>query len=142
MSYVKIWIHCVWGTKKRTPFLTQENLVPILSHIRENAVKKGIYINFINGHKEHIHALLSLNPKQCIADVLQLIKGESSFWMNKNNICKGKFEWADEYFAVSISHSQLDSVRDYIKMQAEHHKLKTWDEECGEFLDKYGFSMI
>jgi len=46
---------------------------------------------------------------------MQLIKGESSFWINKNNLTKTNFEWADEYYAVSISESHINKVRDYIK---------------------------
>jgi len=53
MSYVRIWLHCVWGTKNRTPFIVESNKKAIIGHIRENAIKKGIYIDFINGHKEH-----------------------------------------------------------------------------------------
>lgn len=61
MSYVRIWLHCVWGTKDRTPFITENNKKAIIGHIRENAIKKGIYIDFINGHKEHFHSIISLN---------------------------------------------------------------------------------
>ncbi|MDR7211388.1 type III secretory pathway component EscR [Flavobacterium piscis] len=55
---------------------------------------------------------------------MQLIKGESSFWINKNQLTKEKFEWQDEYFAFSVSESIIDKVRDYIKNQEEHHKRK------------------
>ena len=46
---------------------------------------------------------------------MQLIQGESSFWINKNKLCLNKFEWQDEYFAVSVSESMIDIVRNYIK---------------------------
>jgi len=111
MAYTRIWLHVVWGTKKHIPFLTIENKRNILQHINENAKTKDIYIDFINGHKEHIHCLISLKPKQCIANVVQLIKGESSFWINKNKIVREKFEWSDEYFAVSVSESHTNIVR-------------------------------
>ena len=74
--------------------------------------------------------------------MLQLIKGESSFWINKNNVTKTKFEWSDEYFAVSISETHINKVRDYIKNQEEHHRKKTWKEEYEEFMNKYGFEKI
>ncbi len=48
---------------------------------------------------------------------MQLIKGESSFWVNKEKIFISKFEWADEYYAVSVSESQLQKVKDYIENQ-------------------------
>ena len=83
MAYVRIWIHCVWGTKNRIAFLTKENKSAILNHIKENAHEKGIYIDFINGHQEHIHCIISMNADQMLSKSIQLIKGESSFWINK-----------------------------------------------------------
>jgi REP element-mobilizing transposase RayT len=73
---------------------------------------------------------------------MQFIKGESSFWINKNDVTKTKFEWSDEYFAVSISETHINKVRDYIKNQEEHHRKKTWKEEYEEFMNKYGFEKI
>ncbi len=79
MSFVKIYIHAVWATKKREPFL-KKSIRPILfQHILNNAREKGIHIDFINGVEDHVHCLISLNPSQTIANVMQLIKGESSF---------------------------------------------------------------
>lgn len=73
---------------------------------------------------------------------MQLIKGESSFWINKNQLTKEKFEWQDEYFAVSVSESIIDKVRDYIKNQEEHHKKKTFQEEYDEIINKFGFHKL
>jgi len=142
MSYVRIWLHCVWGTKNRVPFLNKENKTEVINHIRENAKLKGIYIDFINGHCEHIHCTISLNADETLSKIIQLIKGESSFWINKNNLTQGKFEWADEYFAVSVSESQINTVRDYIKRQEEHHRKKTWEQEYEEFIRSYGFTKL
>lgn len=89
MPFVKTWIHLVWSTKNREPFLTKEVRQKIFVHIRENAKEKGIYIDFINGHIDHVHCLVSLGVNQSIAKTVQLIKGESSFWINKNNLCAG-----------------------------------------------------
>ena len=139
MSYVRIWLHCVWGTKNRIPFLTNENKWEIINHIKENAKLKGIFIDYMNGHKEHLHCIISLNADETLSKTIQSIKGESSFWINRNRITSGKFEWADEYFAVSVSESQISNVREYIKNQEKHHKKKTWDEEYEEFMKNYGF---
>jgi len=142
MAYIRIWVHAVWGTKNRFPFLTKEINTTVLKHIRENAKEKNIYIDFINGHKEHLHCLISLNHDQSISRVMQLIKGEASYWINKNKITKEKFEWADEYYAVSVSDSQGNKVREYIKNQEEHHKKKTWQDECTEIIEEYDFNLL
>ena len=52
---------------------------------------------------------------------------------------KSKIEWQDEYFAVSVSESMIDRVRNYIKHQEEHHSKKTFSEEYEQFISKYGF---
>ena len=70
---------------------------------------------------------------------MQLIKGESAFWFNKQGFMNQKLEWQDEYFAVSVSESQIETVRNYIKNQEEHHKHKTFQQEYDEFIVKYGF---
>jgi REP element-mobilizing transposase RayT len=140
MAYVKVYIHFVWSTKNREPyFKTKELRQQVWQHIRENAIKKGIFIDFINGYAEHCHCLVSLGIDQTIQKTMQLIKGESAFWINKNELTEPKFEWQDEYFAVSVSESILDKVRNYIKNQEKHHIRKTFQEEYDEFMVKYGF---
>ena len=94
----------------------------MIRHILENARTKNINIDSINGYKEHLHCLISLAPDLSLAKVIQLIKGESSFWINKNKKTKYKFEWADEYYAASISKSHLKRVRHYIANQEEKHR--------------------
>ena len=140
MPYIKVYIHFVWSTKDRVPFLdSKEKRKLVWEHIRENAKKKGIYIDFINGYQEHCHCLVSLGVDQTIEKIMQLIKGESSFWINKNNLTTEKFGWQDEYFTVSVSESIIDKVMDYIKNQEEHHRHKSYNEEYEEFISKYGF---
>ena len=103
MSYTKILLHCVWGTKRREPVLTKEIRSLLIDHIKENARTKNIFIDTINGHTEHLHAIVSLGASQNISEVMQLIKGEAAFWINnKTTLLTPKFEWADEYFAVLL----------------------------------------
>lgn len=143
MPFVKVYLHCVWSTKNRIPYLDSIELrQKVWNHIKENAIQKGIYIDFINGYSDHCHCLISLGVDQNIQKVIQLIKGESSFWINKNELTKEKFQWQEEYFAVSVSESVLDKVRDYIKNQETHHKKKTFQEEYDEFILKFGFKMV
>jgi putative transposase len=139
MSYVKIWIHAVWGTKNHERVLSKDIRQKLFQHIRENAKEKQIYIDFINGDLDHVHCLLALNADITIAKVMQLIKGEAAYWANKNSLLKVRLEWADEYYAASVSESILNSVRDYIKTQEEHHKRVTFKHEYEEFIKKFGF---
>ena len=115
MPYVKVWMHIVWSTKNRLPFLTDSIRPTVFQHIRENAKKKDIFLDFINGYREHVHALISLGADQTIAQIVKLLKGESSHWINSNGLLRSKFAWQREYFCVSVSESMLDKTRNYIR---------------------------
>jgi REP element-mobilizing transposase RayT len=112
----------------------------LLPHIKENAFGKSIYIDTLNCVENHIHLLISLGTEQTIAKTAQLIKGESSNWINKNNLTGKHFEWQDDYIALSVSNSAADKVRSYIKNQEEHHKRMSFAEEYNRFLDLTGLS--
>ncbi|HOW25480.1 MAG TPA: IS200/IS605 family transposase [Bacteroidales bacterium] len=142
MGYTKIWIHIVWTTKNRRPLLIKEVRSVIFDHIKQYALKKSIYIDSLNGHLEHIHCLVSMGSGQNVEEVLRLLKGESSHWINQSKLLKEKFEWQDEYFAVSVSESAVDRVRRYIKNQEEHHRKKSFTEEYQKFRKSYGFDRL
>jgi putative transposase len=122
MCYVKIWIHCVWSTKNRECIIPNSFRPILLSHFRENAKSKSIFLDYINANKNHVHTLINLKKEQNIAEIMKLIKGESSFWINKTQLSDYHFGWQDDYFAASVSHSHVDKVREYIRNQDEHHK--------------------
>ncbi len=139
MPFTKIWIHLIWSTKNRDKLIDEELKQKLLQHIKGNARLKNIFIDTLNCVQDHIHLLISLGREQTISKIVMLIKGESSNWVNKNKLTKGKFEWQDEYIAVSVSESQVDRVRKYIKNQEEHHRFKSFQEEYSLFLKKYNF---
>lgn len=140
MSHVKIWIHAVWGTKHRERVLKREIREQLFHHIRENAKIKQIFIDAINGELDHVHCLLTLNADMTIAKVMQLIKGESAYWANKNSLLSSKLEWADEYYASSVSDNMLERVRFYINNQEEHHKIKSFNDEYEDFIKNFEFN--
>jgi putative transposase len=142
MSFVKIWIHLVFATKNRQPLLASKFRVELHNHIKENCKEKGIFLQAINGYSDHIHCLISLGKDQNISKIAQLIKGESSFWINKEDLTNGTFSWQDDYFAVSISESQVGAVINYINNQEKHHAKKSFNDEVDEFMKVYGWQNI
>lgn len=129
MSFISIWLHCVWSTKNRVPYLTDRIRGDVISHIYHNAKLKGIYIDCMNGHHEHVHALITMSGTQNISDIMRKIKGESSFWINKIRLTRLKFEWQDDFYCVSIGNSQVENLKKYISNQELHHKNVSWEEE-------------
>ncbi len=76
----------VWSTKNRQPLINNSIKEQLIKHIEENAKSKDIYIDTINGDIDHLHILLSLGSSQSIAKITNLLKGESSNWINKHNL--------------------------------------------------------
>jgi len=143
MPYIKVYIHFVWTTQSHKPVLVDRDVrSKLFSHIIENAKSKGIFIDRLAIQKEHCHCLISLGKEQTISNLMFLIKGESSFWLNKQEVLNHKFKWQKEYFAVSVSESIVPKVRNYIMNQDEHHRQKSFSEEYEEFISKHGFVRI
>ena len=129
MPQYKVLIHFVWTTKNRKPLITSALKPLLLSHIRSNAYSKGIWIDRINCVNDHIHLLIAQGSEQNQSKIVMLIKGESSYWVNKEKLIPDRFEWQTEYFAESVSPYHADGLRKYIENQEEHHRVKSFDEE-------------
>lgn len=143
MSWVSVYMHMVFSTKNRVPFLNSKELrKQVFQHIKANAAEKDIWLDCVNGHKDHAHCLISLGKEQTISKVAQLIKGESSFWINQNKLTTDKFIWQDDYWVVGVSKSHLESVRKYIHNQEEHHSKKSFTNEVNGFMEKYGWNFV
>ena len=143
MPFIKVYIHFVWSTKNRVPYLKTLDLRKSMwKHIKDNSVKKDIFIDYVNGYNDHCHCLVSLGVDQTISKVMQLVKGESAHWFNKSDFIINKFEWQDEYFAISVSESNIERVRNYIKNQEAHHYKKSYQDEFQEMIEKFGFQQF
>ena len=138
MSHTKIIVHLVWAIKGRDPSIRQEIRSKVINHIRTYAEEKEVFIIILNCHFDHVHCLISLQDDQNIRKVVQLIKGESSHWINQEKLVVGRFAWQEGYFAVSVSESGVERVKEYIKNQEEHHRKRTFQGEYFEFLRVYG----
>jgi REP element-mobilizing transposase RayT len=130
MSWVKIYVHLVFSTKNREPLLNTPVLrKKVFEHIKLNSIEKGIYIDCANGYEEHAHCLISLGREQTISQVAKMIKGESSRWVNKNNLTLQRFSWQDDYWAVGVSEKDIPALRNYIFNQEDHHSKHSFLEE-------------
>ncbi len=137
MSFTRILVHAVWTTKNRKKIISSSFRTELIEHFKEYAKAKSIYILEVNAWENHCHAAISLSRNQTIADVMRMLKGESAHWLNQNITKAFKFQWQDDYYAVSVCESHLSSVCRYIRNQEEHHKKLSWEEELKQFLAKY-----
>ena len=137
-SYTRLWTHLIWETLSREPMLDKRAAANASSYLTDYSKQRGIYmkINYFNA--DHTHALIDLPTNICIEELIKLFKGSSSHWINQQKMLKGHFAWGRGYGAFSVSHSDVEKVAKYIANQEEHHRKRTYAEEFGLFVKRYG----
>ena len=137
-TYTKLITHIVFSTKNRSPFLDHElrpRLFPYMGGIVRESDGKPI---LINGIADHVHMLVSMPAKLAVSDLLRIVKANSSRWVHEQFPTRRKFAWQTGFGAFSVSHRDVESVRNYIANQEEHHRRVTFQEEFLDFLKEYG----
>ena len=140
-SMSRIWIHSVWSTKERSPFLIENKRKIIIPHLRDQFKAMDCEVKIINGIEDHLHSLFLMNYKYSIMEILKNVKGETSHWINDKNIFDFKFSWQVGYAAFSVSESLLKKVEVYIEGQSDHHNEMNFDEELKLLLKKHNLLM-
>ena len=137
-SYSRCWLHLIWETLRREPMLDKSAAAKASRNLTEYARDISIYmkINFFNS--DHTHALMDLPTNLTIEQVVQLLKGSSSHWINEQRMLRGRFAWGRGYGAFSVSQSDIERVAKYIAGQEEHHRKRTFPEEYEQFVRRYG----
>ncbi len=90
-SYSRCWIHLIWGTLNGEKLLNKQAAARLSRYVTEYADTKGVYmkVNYVNA--DHVHTLVDLPANLSIEELIQLLKGSSSHWVNANNLLAGKF---------------------------------------------------
>lgn len=135
-SYIQNKLHVVFSTKERRksiPHETQRELWPYIVGIGRN---HQLSIAAVGGTEDHIHLLLELPGTITLSKAVQLVKSNSSKWLNETN-AKG-FAWQEGYAAFSVSAPNVQAVIRYIDNQREHHRKQTFEEEFLALLRRHG----
>jgi REP element-mobilizing transposase RayT len=138
-TYTNLLFHIVYSTKCRKPFITpdwQDDLYGYIGGIIRE--QKGILLA-VGGMADHVHLLAKLPPTIAVSDMLRLVKTNSSKWANERADIRD-FEWQAGYAAFSVSESQGDRVRGYIRTQETHHRRQPFKDEYLELLRKHNIA--
>ena len=136
-TYTQIYIQYVFAVQNRVSLIDeswQTDLYKYMSGIIEKHENKMFTIN---GMPDHIHILISMNPKQSPSDLMFHVKRSSSLWINDNKFCSGRFSWQEGFGAFSYGKSQIPMIARYIENQQRHHKKQTFIEEYIDFLKAF-----
>jgi putative transposase len=132
VSYTNLLYHIVYATKERAPIITR-TLRPRLHEYLGGTVRGlgGIALE-INGTNDHVHILAKLRPTISVSEFLSKLKSSSSGWAKRQTA--GRFGWQARFGAFTISESQVERMRRYIRNQEEHHRKLSFEEELKALL--------
>jgi REP element-mobilizing transposase RayT len=137
-SHTNLLYHIVFSTKERRPLITpalQAELYPYIGGIVRS--ERGILLD-VGGMPDHVHLVARLRADVALADLVRLVKANSSKWANERRDLTDGFAWQTGYGAFTVSQSQLPTVRQYVQTQERHHRRKTFQEEFVALLKKHG----
>ena len=136
-TYTQIYIQCVFAVQNRISLIKNEWKDELYKYMTGIINQHEHKLLSIGGMTDHIHALVSMHPKQAPSDLMYELKRSSSLWINENKFVVGKFSWQEGFGAFSYSQSQISRVSKYIENQETHHKKKTFREEYLDFLKAF-----
>jgi REP element-mobilizing transposase RayT len=137
-TYTQIYIQYVFAVQNRTSLINEKWQTQLYKYITGIAEKHEHKLFAINGMPDHVHVLISMNPKQAPSDLMYNIKRSSSLWINENKLVAGKFSWQEGFGAFSYGKSQIPDIALYIENQQQHHKKRSFIEEYIELLNAFG----
>jgi len=134
-THTSLHYHLVFSTRERVPSIRVEIRERVHAYL--GGVIRGIGGTplEVGGVDDHVHLLVGLKPTHGLADVMRVLKGDSSKWIH-TELGVRNFAWQDGYGAFTVSKSGVNAVREYVRNQEEHHRKRTFQEEYLEFLEK------
>jgi putative transposase len=136
-TFSQIYIQTVFAVSDRMSLITRDYKEELYKYITGIVRNKGQKLLQINGMSDHLHVLIGLRPAMAIAELVRDIKSDSSDWINRRKLLRGKFAWQEGYGAFSYGHSQLDTIIRYIQNQERHHKRRSFRDEYLTLLKKF-----
>ena len=134
-THTSLHYHLVFSTRERVRAIRPEIRERVHAYL--GGVIRGIGGTplEVGGTADHVHLVIGLKPTHVVADVMRVLKSDSSKWVHAE-LGLRDFAWQDGYAAFTVSKSTVDALREYVRNQEEHHRKRTFQEEYLEFLEK------
>jgi putative transposase len=130
--------HVVFSTKLRVPLIAESLEAELYRYMGGIIRGEGGILLEIGGVPDHVHLLVKFKPTVAVADMLRVLKANSSKWINEEKWRLQKFGWQDGYAAFTVSQSQVSHVCRYIRNQKHHHHKADFQSELKALLKRHG----
>ena len=138
-SLARVVLHVVFSTKKREPFLKDDDVRNRLHAYMAGVLQRiGCEPILVGGVEDHVHLLGNLSRTVTIAELVEEAKKSPSKWVKDQGPQYREFFWQSGYGAFSVSESNVEKVRAYIATQEEHHRKVSFQDEFRALCRKHG----
>lgn len=138
-SHGRVWLHIVFCTKERRPFLQDEVFRDEMYRMLSHHITAMMCLSAsVGGDVDHVHLLVGLSRTLTIAQLVEHVKTETSKWAKRAERGVPQFRWQSGYGAFPVSQSLLDVVDHYIRTQADHHSSLSYQEEFRLLCERHG----
>jgi len=137
-SLSKVILHIVFSTKNREPWLGSDVGPRMHAYLATICRDVGAELVHVGGVADHVHVVTTLPRTFSQAQLTEQIKKTSSKWIKALDARYRGFFWQRGYGAFSVSPSQLEALLQYIEMQPQHHRTRSFQEEYRELLRRHG----
>ena len=137
-SLSAVYIHLVFSTKDRRPFLRDRDKRAEL-HAYLGGISKTLKCPtlIVGGVEDHVHLLARFARTITQAEWVKELKRVSSLWLKEQGPAFNDFHWQGGYADFSVSKSNLDQVIEYIANQELHHQKISFQDELRQLLRKH-----
>ena len=116
----RLLYHIVWIPKCRIRVLQGKVAVRLRHYLYEACKVNWWWIEEIKVLPDHVHVLIQVTPSDAVSDVVQKLKGGTSFLLRKEfpeleEFIWGDRFWADGYFVESVGTQSFQAVKKYIQ---------------------------
>lgn len=137
-SLSKVYLHVVFSTKSRVPYLSDRVLRQETHAYLAGACRNlGSPSLIVGGVEDHVHISCFMSRTLTMADFVGELKRDSSKWIKTKARSLSDFHWQSGYGIFSISPSHVEDLRKYIADQENHHRRETFKDEFRRLLKKY-----
>lgn len=135
-SLAAIYIHVVFGTRNRLPFLSDASLREEMHRYLGGIAKQAdCPVLTVGGTADHVHLLVRFARTATVADLVKELKRASTMWIRERI---PEFTWQAGYGAFSVGQREVEVVRDYIRNQEQHHQKRSFQEEYRAMMHEHG----
>ncbi len=129
-----ILLHFIFSTQGRRPLVKADFRAELFAYLGGIIREMNGTALIINGIADHIHMLVRIRPVHSAAQIVRVVKANSSRWVHEK--WDAGFAWQTGYGVFSVSESSVPAVTKYIAEQEMHHRKHSFQEEYIAFLKK------